>query len=632
METRSTVELSTAGVYPYAVHPTTHIWLFAYAFDDEAPEVWFAGQPLPDRIAAHIEVGGELRAWNAGFERVLWREQLSKVYGFPEPMLAQWWCTAAEAAAMALPRGLDQAAAVTGVKHQKDMAGYKLMRKMCIPRTFTKEGAPVWWDDQPSIQRLGTYAKGDVEAERAIGKAVRRLNPREREVFLLDQQMNDRGIMVDFHLVDKAQVMARAEIMKQNQLLDEATGGKVTKVTKVQKLKAWLAEQGLETKSLNKVALKELLDDKTSLSPEVQAALEARQEAAKSSVAKLDAMLDCVGHDDRCRGLLLYHGASTGRWSGKRVQPHNFPRGTIPNVAQYIPGVLDGTCPAPRLEIISSMLRSMIIAPEGSEFFCADFAAIEARVLAWVTGCELMLDQFRDGKPIYKEMASVIEGIPVSEIQKPSREYQLGKNTILGCGFGMGWRHFAETTGVDEGTAKTAVNAYRGTYPEVPMFWDAMNQAAINAVLNPGEVFNVNRIKFSQRGAYLWMALPSKRSLAYHTPKVVDRPTPWGEVRPAVEFSGMNSYSHQWERLATYGGSLTENCVQALARDLLADAMLRVEEAGYPVVLTVHDEVVSEVDMGRDFEHFMGLMKVCPTWAAGTPIDAEGWHGQRYRK
>ena len=655
-ETRGTLELKRCGVYPYAVHRDTAVWCFGYAFDDGEPQLWHPALPFPAEVAAHILAGGECRAWNAQFERVMWRDCLTRqVPGVPVPALEQWHCTMAEAYAMALPGKLDTAAAVLKLRQQKDMTGNRLMLQLCRPRRFDEAGNPVWWDTPEKLQRMYAYCLQDVRVEREAAAKMHRLGERERVIYLEDQRINDRGVHLDHALATAAREAARAETERQNALLAEATDGGVGQVTKVAKLKAWLATQNLTVGSLDKAALRDLLAPGSVLSEPVRQALTARQEAAKSSVAKIDAMLDCVGHDGQMRGLLQYHGASTGRWAGRLVQPQNFPRALeIKNIDELIPEVLAGTLASAlhhphrgdpdysqgpgMMSVIAAMLRAMIIARPGKTLLCADFASIEARVLAWWAGAEGMLQQFREGKPIYREMAAVIFQKPLEEIPKGCPEYVIGKNTVLGCGFGMGAEKFVAQVFKDMGvvvppeTATRAVEAYRGTYAEVPTLWRAANHAAIEAVNHPGEVISVGPVKFTKRGGYLVIWLPAKRGLFYAAPKVVDRMTPWGEMRPAVEFSGMSSYTHHWERQHLYGGLVVENAVQAMARDLLADAMLRIEARGRPVVLTVHDEVVAEGEESDDLEEYLRLMREVPAWAAGCPIGAEGWKGVRYRK
>jgi DNA polymerase len=265
-------------------------------------------------------------------------------------------------------------------------------------------------------------------------------------------------------------------------------------------------------------------------------------------------------------------------------------------------------------------------------------AAIEARGVAWAAGETQLIEAFRDGRPIYKEMAAEIYGKPVAAIEKGTVEYQIGKNTILGAGYGMGWEKFKAMvklqTGIDisDEFAKHAINTYRTKYAGIKNHWYRVEGAAIKAVETPGAVFRAGPIRFTFRGAYLYMILPSGRPLAYFRPEIVDRETPWGDIKPAIEVSHENQVTHQWERTALYGGLLVENEVQALSRDVMAEAMLRVEPE-YPIVLSVHDEIVSEREKGKgSVEEFIGLMSETPAWAPGLPVAAEGWRAERYKK
>ncbi len=658
-ETRSTVELRRTGVYPYAAHRDTFVWCMAWAFDEEPAAVWKEGEPLPERVLSHIAAGGSLWAHNANFERTMWRECAIPKYGFPVVRDSQWNDTAAEVAAMGLPRALADVCAVLELPMQKDRVGHALMQKLCRPRSMNDAGEPVWWNEPAMLADLYKYCVRDVDAERGVWKRARRLTPNERRVYLLDQLVNDRGVYLDRDLAVKVRAGADAEVARQNATIRRLTGGSADKATQVQRIKDWLSERGLDLDSLRKSVLRDLLDDETSaaaLEGDVADVLEARRQASKSSLAKIDRMLECVGVDGRMRGLLMYHGAHTGRWSGRLVQPQNFPRALdVPNPEQHIERVLDGTLAirggGPSfMAIYSALLRPMLTAAPGHRLLSADFATIEVRVTAWLAGCQLMLDQFAGGRSPYKEIAAEIYGTTADQIVKPSAEYQIGKMVILACGFGMGAEKFVkqvkeqEGVDVDPGLAKQAVTTYRNTYHEIERYWRRVNACAVDAVSHPGEVFAVGEgaatVKFTARSGFLWVILPSGRPLAYFKPRVVMRAVPWdaSDLRPSVEYSGYSSYTHQWERLTTYGGSLTENIVQAVARDLLADAMLRVEDNGYEVVLTVHDEIVAEIQGDSvpggsgAFDDFLAIVQAPPAWAAGLPIAAEGWEGARYRK
>lgn len=638
-ETRSTADLRKTGVYRYAQDKNTDVWCMAYALDDGEPKVWVPSDPVDTELALYIETGGELRAWNAQFERTIWNEIMVKRYGWPATTIEQWVCTAAEARAMALPGSLDMAAQVLGVDQQKDKQGASLMLRMARPRALNQEGKPIWWDVPDRVARLIQYCAQDVRTEIAIAKAIRRLGETERAVFELDQKINDRGVQLDVKLAKAAKHVAEKATLEANRAMYDLTHGKVAKVSNVGRLTAWLREQGLEVESLGKNSIKALQENAEGKLADV---LTLRTEAGKSSVAKIESMLNCVCADGRVRGLLLYHGAATGRWAGRLVQPQNFPRGNIPDIEAYIPLVyakdVEGVdALAPPLDVISSMLRSMLIAGPGKKLVAADFAAIEARVLAWLAGEQELLETFRVGGDVYKKMASRIYGVSTDAVTKDQR--QVGKMAILGLGYGMGHVKFAESCKTMAGVelageqSKTVVNLYRNSNKNIVAFWHGLNNAALNAVREPGSVQEFNRVKYTMRGGYLWCILPSKRPLAYARPKIIERETPWGSTTEAVSFEGMNSFTRKWERHDLYPGLCAENVVQAVARDIMADAMLRLEEHGYECVLSVHDELVAEVpaDFGSVAE-FEALMSATPDWAAGCPVAAEGWSGPRYRK
>lgn len=638
-ETRSTVDLRRTGVYRYAQDASTDVWCMAYAFDDEDPAVWKPGEPLPVALVQYIEQCGELRAWNAQFERTIWNAILTKRYGWPATTVDQWVCTAAEARAMALPGSLEMAAQVLGVSQQKDTQGANLMLRMARPRRVEENGDIIWWDIPERVDRLVQYCRQDVRTETAIAKAIRRLAETERAVFVLDQRINDRGVRLDKKLAKAAKAVAEKATLEANRALYDITEGKVSKVSNVGRLTAWLAAQGVAAESLGKDSLAELRSTATGA---VADALSIRAEAGKSSVAKIEAMLGAVCDDGRIRGMLLYHGAATGRWAGRLVQPQNFPRGDIADVENYIPLVLAKDYAgldalANPLSIISSMLRSMLIAADNHNLIAADFSAIEARVLAWLAGEELLLQTFRNKGDVYKVMASRIYGVPAGDVDKNQR--QVGKMAILGLGYGMGANKFVDSCKTMAGIvltpeqSKEVVTLYRNTNRKIVQFWADLNAAALDAVREEGSVQSVGAIKYTMRGGYLWCVLPSKRPLAYARPKIVERETPWGSTTEAVSFEGMDSFTKKWSRHELYGGLLAENVVQAVARDIMAAAMLRLEDAGYPIIMSVHDELVCEVPEGfGSVAEFEALMSAPPAWASTCPIDAEGWIGKRYRK
>lgn len=615
----------------------------AWAFDDEEPEIWIPGKPLPVRIIEHIEDGFEIRAWNAQFERVIWKDlMIRRGYAPICPTLDQWVCSAAEAAAMSLPRHLGGAAQVLGIEQQKDDEGYRLMLRMTRPRKIHDNGRIEWWDVPEKLERLYAYCKQDVRTERAVIRSLRRLTAREREIYLLDQRINDCGVRIDRVLVQASQGIVSEGVQRADDEIYKITAGAVAGVTSAGPMRLWLGVESIAKDEVKALLESDLPDDKRRV-------LEIRSDAGRSSVAKLDSMLEVACNDDRVRGLLLYHGAGTGRWTGKLIQPQNFPRGEVDDIESFIPLVMAGDYDTIDLfhhpiVVISSMLRSMITAAPGYDLISADFSAIEARVLNWLAGQDDIVELFRRGEDVYKYNAARLFQIPISEVKKfPHR--QTGKFQELGCGFGMGAKKAVSAADtaqygylkMSEERAKEIVDAYRATHKQVVSYWYECNDAAIEAVNSPGVAIRVGPLKnvtFIKAGAYLYIVLPSGRPLAYAAPKVVDAMTPWGQMKPSVEFSGVDSYTHQWGRMRLYGGLIVENIVQAVARDFMAEAMLRVEAAGYGTpVLSVHDEIVNEVPEGfGSLEEYESIMRQLPAWGGDCPVATEGWRGFRYRK
>ena len=328
-ETRSTVDLKKTGVHVYAGHPTTDIWCMAYALAAGLVALWTPGTPPPEIVTQHIRGKfGPVIAHNAAFEWCIWNAILVPRYGFPPLAIEQCHCTMAMARAMSLPPSLAEAALAVGLPEQKDMDGRRLMLQMAKPRRIEKDKI-VWWDTPDRLERLYAYCRQDVEAERALEKRLVPLSAKERQIWLLDQKINNRGVMVDLKTIDAAEKLIETSMLRLNARMAEATGGAVTKCSQVYDLTRWVAEQGIEIDSLAKADVTALLC-RTDLPPAVREALLLRQEGAKTSTAKLKKMREGASADHRLRGLLGYHVASTGRWGGYRTQPHNLPRPSRP--------------------------------------------------------------------------------------------------------------------------------------------------------------------------------------------------------------------------------------------------------------------------------------------------------------
>lgn len=662
-ETRSLVDLKKAGAYRYAQDPSTDVWCAAFSVDGDEPALW-----TPETRISRGWTLGELaadptitwRAWNAPFERVIWRWVMVRKYGFPDIPLERWYCTAAEARAMNLPNALEKCAQALGLKQQKDMAGHRLMLQMCRPRDVKPDGTIVWWDDPEKVARLGEYCKGDVLTEQAAKRFIQPLSEYERRIWMMDQRANDRGIMLDTRLATAAKDMAAKVGDKANEDIEWVTEGAVSKVSNVGRLKDWLAANDIVVDSLNKKTVAKLLDD-DDLPRHVREALELRVAAGKSSVKKIEAMLKAVCTDGFLRGLLLYHGAGTGRWAGRLVQPQNFPARTGAMPEWYTEGLFDAPehvvqsilrgdvealeLEGPPLEIIAMLLRMMLVARPGKVLVAADYSAIEARVIAWLCKCQWRLDVFRTHGKIYEASASQTFKVPLETIAKGQPNYHLrqkGKVTELALGFQGGKNAMIAMGALDGGLKEDdlpdLVKMWREANPELVQGWYDLDDACKNAVRHPGTVTSAlfGRVRMKVSGDFLWLRLPSGRLLSYAGPRIVMKPAPWDATTllETVMVWSVNSKTKKWSQHSLFGGILMNNVVQGTARDFMADAMLRLDQGGkYDPLLSVHDEAIAEADEDKaDVSEFEAIMCDLPAWADGCPVKADGWAGRRYRK
>jgi DNA polymerase bacteriophage-type len=628
-ETRSAVDLRKTGVYKYAADPSTDIWCMAYKapWSDDVL-VWQPGDEVDAYLEDWIRAGGLLSAWNANFERTIWNEVMVGRYQWPDTRINQWRCTMAQASAMGLPRALGQAAAVLGVEEQKDKTGAALMLRMARPRKVNADGSYTWWNTKDKVEQLIQYCRQDVRTELSVAEVLNEMPDSERRLYQLDQRINDRGVALDVDLVHRVKALAGNASMEIDAEIQRLTKGQVKAATNGMDLVAWLNSHGIATKSVDKQTVARLLtSDK--LHPVIREVLTLRQNGAKSSTAKYDAMLHAVNGDGRMRGLLVYHGAATGRWSGKLVQPQNFPRpqkkqDELDEIIAKLKADGDVSEHGAGTVLASDLLRSMLVAENGHRLMFADYSAIEARVLAWVAGQNDLVETFRKGGDVYKEMASAIYNVDVENVTDGQR--QVGKMAILGCGYGMGGKRFAEqcaTMGikVDEDEAKRIVAVYREKNNRIAQYWRDVEQDFVDMVKDAGRVGSVR------------LPLPSGRLLTYHNPRIIQRETPWGAMRDTAQVDTLNSVTRQWVSQIIWGGLLTENVVQATARDLMATAMMALEVKGYNVILSVHDEIISEVpDNFGSLDEMIDIMTRVPAWAHGCPINAEGKQGKRYRK
>jgi DNA polymerase len=675
-ETRSFADLKSAGVHVYAADPTTEIICMGFAFDDEPVKIATWGR-LPQRLRDHLASGGMFIAHNAAFELALWNDVGVNRYGWPKLEIDQIDCTMARCYAMALPAALAFAAGAMGLEAKKDLAGNRLMRKLCAPH----KGVYVGTDEE--FKRLHQYCAQDVEVERELDKRVLKLSPHEKTIWNLDQRINNRGIWVDVASARKALRIVEDESERLDREISAASDGTVASCQTHIQISRFCRRNGVKCDGVGKSEVVRMLAE--TIPANVRRVLEIRQEAAKSSTRKLQAILDCASADGRMRGTFQYHGAGTGRWSGRRFQPHNLPRPSIKQAQVEEVFEILATDPSPRdaidifhgppMSIISDCLRGFIAASPGKKLIAMDYNAIEARVVAWLANETRLLELFRAGADVYKHAAADIFGVGVHEITAEQR--QVGKTAILALGYqgGVGafqvlakayrvqmapalpylWKK-ASTDHRNRATSRWTVVkkevsiskhewlaseltklAWRDANPKIVDYWSFVQEIATLAVNKPGQEYSINhpRVSFLMKGSFLFCRLPSGRVLTYPYPRFEIKTMPWGDTRSVLTCMVQNSMTNKWERQSLYGGLLVENLTQAVARDILADAIYNLEACEYPVVLHVHDEVVVEIDdmyPQEQKQHVKEIVLKVPHWAKGLPIEAEGWVGRRYRK
>ena len=641
LETYSDVDLPNCGVYRY-VEGDFHILLFAYAFDDEETKCvdMACGEQLPAEVVDAIHNENIIKsAWNAQFERIC----LSKYFGTQLSPDA-WQCTMVWAASLSLPLKLATAAQALKTAQQKDAVGERLIRYFSIPCKPTKanggrtrnlpEHAPDDW------KLFKSYCIQDVETERDIRRRLEKfpLMPQEWDFYHMDQRINDRGILIDRELVQQAIICNMAMSEEMTKRAYALTG--LENPNSVSQLKSWLEDRGIEVDSLGKKNVASLITDldKHSADGEALDMMKLRLQMAKSSVKKYQAAERYICTDGRAHGLFQFSGANrTQRWAGRGIQLQNLPQNHIATLDEArdlvklgcfdMIEVLYGNTP----DILSQLIRTMLIPKEGCEFIVADFSAIEARVLAWLAGEQWRLDAFKAGQDIYCASASQMFGVPVVKHGINGELRQKGKVAELACGYGGGSGALISMGALDMGLKEDElpdiISSWRDANPEIVKFWYAVEKAAIETVKDHNDR-SVGRIGFQFSANTLWIVLPSGRRLAYIKPKL--QPNRFG--RMALTFEGLGA-NNKWVRGETYSGKLTENITQATARDLLAETMRRMERAGLDIVGHVHDEVILEVSKDQyNVDEICNLMAQSPKWTDGLPLVADGYKGNYYFK
>lgn len=637
LETYSSAPLPRCGVYRYCDAPDFEILLFSYAFDDEPVQTidLASGEMLPNEVISALEDPGIIKvAYNAQFERVC----LSRYLGhWLDPR--QWRCTMVMAAYLTLPGRLADAAVALGTTEKKMEEGKDLIRYFSVPCKPSKTNggrtrnlptdAPEKW----AVYRQ--YNAQDVETERAIRKALEKysLPEQEWELYALDQQINDRGVRVDKKLVKNAIAVDAVFAQAAYQRAKELTG--LENPGSVNQLKAWLADQDMPMESLAKKIVQEKAAQTDGIVAEL---LNLRLELSKTSVKKYEAMARCVCRDGRVHGLLQFYGANrTGRWAGRLVQAQNLPQNHLPDLelARDIVKIGDeellDTLFASVPGTLSELIRTAFIPKDGCRFLVADFSAIEARVLAWLANEEWVLEEFRGQGKIYEATASRMFHIPQESIVKgnPNYEYrQKGKQATLSCGYGGGVGALkAMGAKMPEEEMQPLVDAWRAANPNIVAFWSALDRAA-RTVIRKKTSARVGKVTLYWQDDKMFMHLPSARNLCYQSPHFTENR--FGS--DAIGYYAPNA-AGQMVVQETFGGKLAENATQAIARDILAHALLTLEKNGYPVIFHVHDEAVIEKPTGQgSLEEACRLMAIAPDWAKDLPLRADGYECAYYQK
>lgn len=641
-ETFSEVDIKKCGNYRYAQDPSTEILCLSLALNDEEPWIWIPGEDDSEikHLLKHTDI---VAAHNATFEKNIIDYVGSKHHGWPRVPWERLIDTAAIAAYRGYPRSLDGVAKALGLIEQKDPRGAQLIRKLCKPRKPTKHNPATRWTPETApedFSDLYDYCIQDVRTERAVHHALGELPEPEQRIWVRDGQMNERGVPINTTALHGA---IRA-VKETSVMLESAAvrGKPFETLGQREKVMGWCSTRGYPLADYTADTLEHAVND-----PEcpaiVREVLKARSQTSRTSTKKFAAMLRSLCEDGTIKGAFLYYGAHTGRWAGRLIQGQNLPRPTITDLAIDIAiGMLEIGLSGRQLAVLFedvmdtlvSCIRGLIIPPEGQQFYCADYSNVEGRVLFCSADDQTGLEVFRNKEDLYKVMAMAIYNIMLHEVDSDQR--RMGKLAILGLGYQMGAPKFIATAAeqgvhLSKDFATEVVEAYRGKFDRVPKLWSDCERAAKQAIQNPGRSYQAGVVKYMLKGSTLLCRLPSGRLMHYPKAVVRSMPAPWGGKKDTICY--MTEKKRKWVVTKTFGGKLVENIVQAISRDLLVHAHHKVEDKGYRVHMTVHDELVTARKTGTgSVDELIELMTQLPSWAAGWPIEASGWEGFRFQK
>lgn len=673
-ETFSHLDVRKVGAFKYAQHPSTEPLCLTWGFDPKHLRTWIPskhGLAIPDDLMELLEDDNViLQAHNAQFEWTIWRYVMTRPeYGAPKLPYEKFTCTAVRAAAAGLPRSLDMVGLALNLDIRKDKEGSRLLRKFAMlqkalkPSKKNPNGIParrILPADEPAeFKALVSYNKTDVLVEMEVAEHTPPLSPQEQRHYTLDLKMNTRGIPLDMVAVKAAMPVITELEHRVAKKVMKITGG--IRPTQRDRMLEFCQSIQLPLENLQAKTIKDLLllQGGTLTKKQIEL-LRLRIEGGKASTKKLKKMLEVVCDDGRVRGMFLFYGAHTGRYSARGIQPQNFTRGEYKpeQLEMLFEAILLGDADALELlyewpiDAVAQGMRGFIHAADGKVFYVSDFSAIEARLLAWLARETEVLKIYHANGDVYIRMASKLYKIPEKELLHQCKvledphfllKRKFAKDIVLGCGYQMGgpgfYRNCIERgVLVTEDECKTAVRVYRDEHPNIVRYWYDVESAAIRAVSqratkeDPVRLRNLSFFVDEVKGhEWFCIQLPSGRLIRYSSPKVnkVER---FGKIRPQLSYR--TEFKGKWIRETTYGGKLVENIVQAIAYDVMIAAMVRADEAGYEVVGTVHDELIAENEpyFSKDPKAFDNVLKERPPWCADAPINAEGFIAARYRK
>lgn len=622
-------DLDGVGSYEYAFDPTTDVICMGYDLSDGlGPRLWRgprfkpSAEPFPADLIAALHEPHETWAHHAEFDRAIFMSCVHRrIPGVPMPQ--NWRCSAVLARSVGLPGSLESCAIALGLSQVKNTRGKYLIKKLSMPQKSRD------LFDTDLYSEMGEYCLQDVRVLSEIVKCLPDLSEQEWSYYELTVSMNARGVRVDREFCQSACELVDTEIAAMNQRVFEITGGSINTVTQRDAILAWVNGQGVKIPNLQAPTVKEYLA-KPYLPDHVRVVLEARRDGSRTSPAKYKKALLRSNLDGRLRGEFVFYGAQTGRWSSRGVQLQNFTRGGIKNMDFLVDSLKKRLYPMlwphiSPMDLLSWAVRGLLCADEGKTLLTLDYASIEARGVLWLSGNRKAMEVFRSGGDIYKEMASQIYKVPVASVTSDQR--RIGKQAVLGLGYGMGIKGFYEkcqSEGIKDMTpefAQVVVESYRNDlFPDVPRLWADLESCARSAI--SGMSANVCGLFFYRQGDFLFCRLPSGRTLRYFRPEIEGRQLSYAYAENGV-----------MKRDKMYGGSLMENVASGMCRDFMASAMYDSISHGFTPVMTVHDEIVLEAPQGTTLDSFKQVMLgALPSWANGFPLDVDGWVGDRYRK